>query len=117
MRKKKSEIFVRSYRKKKKKSRFRYVLVGILFFCFFISLTFYLWISWLVKREVSDIEKIRKENTYLKKEIQKYLSSDKYYEEILRTKYGFIKNGEKIFIYSEPLFKKSMEEASGGKVL
>ena len=117
MKRKRSEIIVRPYKRKKKKSRFRYVLMGLFLFGFFVSLSLYLWISWLVKKESADIEKIKKENSYLKREIQKCLSSDKYYEEILRTRYGFIRDGEKLFIYSEPLLKKSRKELAGGKLL
>ncbi len=116
MRKKNPRILIKPY-KKKKKNRFKYVLMGFLFFGFLLSLSFYLWISWLVKREASEIEQIKKNNAYLRREIHKYLSSDRYYEEILRTKYGFIKEGEKIFVYSEPLFKKSMKKISGGRAL
>jgi cell division protein FtsB len=116
MRKKRSELIIRPYRKKKK-SRFRYILMGLFLFCFVISLSLYLWISWIVKKESVDVEKIKKENSYLRREIQKYLSSDKYYEEILRTRYGFIKDGEKIFVYSEPLLKKTRKELAGGKAL
>lgn len=94
------QIIVKPYKKKTKKKRKRLV-IGILIVCLVLSISIYLFLSWMVKKEQREIEKIKKENSFLRKEIKELVSSNSSYEKILRTQYGFIKDGEKILIYSE----------------
>ncbi|WP_168194227.1 septum formation initiator family protein [Thermodesulfobacterium sp. TA1] len=99
MKKKKPQIFIRPYSKKKKSKlkKFFFTLLLVL-----LGLTFstFLTLNFLIKRELAEIENLKKENTYYEGEIKKLTSNDEPYEEILRTKYGYIKEGEKIIIYS-----------------
>ncbi|MCS7150625.1 MAG: septum formation initiator family protein [Caldimicrobium sp.] len=67
----------------------------------FFALTIYLFLHWLIKKESKELEKLKLDNQMLRSEIKKYQSSEQAYEELLRTKLGFIKDGEKIIIYSE----------------
>lgn len=67
----------------------------------FFTLTIYLLLHWLIKKESKELEKLKLDNQMLRSEIKKYQSSEQAYEELLRTKLGFIKDGEKIIIYSE----------------
>ncbi|WP_200870694.1 MULTISPECIES: septum formation initiator family protein [Thermodesulfobacterium] len=55
---------------------------------------------------MEEVERVRRENVYYEGEIKRLTSSDEPYEEILRTKYGYIKEGEKIIIYSSPQAKE-----------
>ncbi len=72
-------------------------------------MSIYLLLSFIIKRELKEINNIKSENKYFKWEIQKLSKSDIFYEEILRTRYGYIKKGEKIFLYS-PYYYKSQKE-------
>ncbi|WP_038056891.1 FtsB family cell division protein [Thermodesulfobacterium hydrogeniphilum] len=92
-------IIIKPY-KKKKRSKIKKFLLGILVISFILTLSVYIGLNFLIKSQVKNIEELKQENNYLKKEIQKFSSSDKAYDEILRTKYGYIKDGEKIIIYS-----------------
>ena len=95
------KIIIKPYQKRKKS--WKKVLLGILLVSFVITLSVYLGLSFLVNKEVRNISELRQENNYLKKEIKKLKTSDEAYEEILRTKYGYIKNGEKIIVYSHSI--------------
>ncbi len=99
------QIVIKPYKKRRKK--IRKWLIGILIIGFILTLSIYLGLNFMVKREMKEIEEIRKENSYFKKEIQKLSNSDTPYEEILRTKYGYIKKGEKIIIYSPFYYKNN----------
>jgi len=102
-----SQIIIKPYKKKRKKKRKWFIgilLIGIIF-----TISIYLVLNFMVKREMRQIEEIEKENRYLRKEIQKLSSSDVPYEELLRTKYGYIKEGEKIIIYSPYYYKRQTE--------
>ena len=94
--------------KKKRKSRGKlfYIFRILLCLCFIFSVSFYLWLSYLIKKEKAEIKRLEKENEVLQMQIKKFLTSDKYYEEFLRTEFAYIKKGEKLFIYSDYLFKK-----------
>lgn len=94
------QIIIKPYKKRVKRSR-KKLLIGILFIFLILSLSIYLFLSWMIKKEYKELEKLKRENSFLKKEIKELVSSNSSYERILRTKYGFIKDGEKIVIYSE----------------
>ncbi len=103
------QIIIKPYKKKKKKKKLRKWLLGVLIIGFILSLSIYLLLSFIIKKELKEIENLKKENKYFKKEIQKLSKSDIFYEEILRTQYGYIKRGEKVFIYS-PYYNKIQKE-------
>jgi len=105
------QIVIKPKRKKRKKRK-RWFL-AVLLIAVFLTISIYLGLNFMIKREMKEIEEIRKENSYFKKEIQKLSNSDTPYEEILRTKYGYIKKGEKIIIYSPFYYKNNkMREKS-----
>lgn len=106
LRKRKSVILIKPYKKKRKKRKG--LFIGVLIIGAILTLSIYLIFSFMVKREMKKIEEIKKENRYYRKEIQKMSNSDTPYEEILRTKYGYIKRDEKVIIYS-PYYYKSNE--------
>lgn len=94
------QIILKPYKKKTKKKK-RKLIIGILLFCLILSVSIYLFLSWVIKKEHQEIEKLKRENSFLRKEIKNLINSNSSYEKILRTQYGFIKEGEKILIYSE----------------
>jgi cell division protein FtsB len=94
-----SQIIIKPYSKRKKKKRLRRILLGMLTALVFVILTIYIFLSWLIKKEGKELEKLRSENQILKTEIKKFQSSDLAYEEFLRVKMGYIKNGEKVIQY------------------
>lgn len=99
--KKEPSIYIKPYSKKKKKKRIKRILLVVLSVLVFFTLTIYLLLHWLIKKESKELEKLKLDNQMLRSEIKKYQSSEQAYEELLRTKLGFIKDGEKIIIYSE----------------
>lgn len=104
------QIVIKPYKKKKKKKKIRKFLLGVLIIGLILSLSVYLLLSVMVRKELREIENLKKENKYFKGEIQKLSKSDIFYEEILRTKYGYIKKGEKIFLYSPYYYKIQKEK-------
>lgn len=101
-----SQIVIKPHKKKKKKKKW---FIGILLIGFIFTFSIYLLLSFMVKREMKTIEEMERENNYLRKEIQKFSNSNIPYEELLRTKYGYIKEGEKIIIYSPYYYEKTYE--------
>ncbi len=95
----KPKVVITPYGKRKKRKKYRRILLFSLFIFLFFTLGAYLFLSWLIKKESKDLEKIRLENQKLRGEIKKFQSSDKAYEEVLRVKMGYIAEGEKIIIY------------------
>ncbi|PMP66720.1 MAG: hypothetical protein C0190_04990 [Thermodesulfobacterium geofontis] len=104
LKRRETTILIKPYKKKRKKRK--KLFIGILIIGAILTFSLYLILSFMVKRELKKIEEIEKENKYYRKEIQKLSNSDIPYEEILRTKYGYIKKGEKVIIYS-PNFKNN----------
>jgi len=98
LKRRKSQIIIRPYKKKRKKRKKWFL--GILIIGVILTFSIYLILSFMVKREMKKIEEIKKENRYYRKEIQKLSNSDIPYEELLRTRYGYIRKGEKVIIYS-----------------
>ena len=94
------QIIIKPYKKDKKNKKIKKILISIFSVVLFLCIVVYLWLSWVINREIKDLQRLKKENKYLKEEIKKLANSDKAYEEILRTKYGFVKDGEKLIIYS-----------------
>lgn len=99
------QIVIKPKRKKRRKRKKWFL--AILLIAVFLTFSIYLGLSFMVKREMNKIEEIEKENRYLREKIQKFSTSDIPYEELLRTKYGYIKRGEKIIIYSPYYYKNS----------
>jgi len=95
----KQEIIIKP--RKKKKKRLRRILVFLLAGSLLFAISIYFFLSWMIKKEAEEIQKIKSKNEILKSQIKRYQSSDEAYEELLRTRLGFIKEGEKIIIYKE----------------
>lgn len=108
-----SQIIIKLHKKKKKKKKKWFI--GILLIGFIFTISIYLVLSFMVKREIKEIEEIERENKYLRKEIQKFSNLDIPYEELLRTKYGYIREGEKVIIYSPYYYEKHMKKDEGVK--
>jgi len=53
------------------------------------------------------LEELKKMNESYRQKIQNMLKYASVYEDVLRRKYGLIKEGEKIVIYSPTMLKKS----------
>uniref|UniRef100_A0A7V6CE91 Septum formation initiator family protein n=1 Tax=Thermodesulfobacterium geofontis TaxID=1295609 RepID=A0A7V6CE91_9BACT len=111
--KRKSQIIIKPYKKRRKKRKKWFL--GILIIGLVLTLSIYLILSFMVKREMKKIEEIEKENRYYRKEIQKLSNSDMPYEELLRTRYGYIKKGEKIIIYSPYYYNKNETKEEVGE--
>lgn len=45
----------------------------------------------------AEIQKLEKENVLLIRELEKLQKDDKYLEDVVRTKYGFVREGEKLY--------------------
>jgi len=95
----KQEIIIKP--RKKKKKRLRRILVFLLAGSLFFAISIYFFLSWMIKKEAEEIQKIKSKNEILRSQIKQYQSSDEAYEELLRTKLGYIRDGEKIIIYKE----------------
>lgn len=94
-----SVIILKPYPKKKKRKKLKKILLTVMVVMIGLGFSFFLFLNYLIKKEIKEIEKLRGENLYYEETIKKITSSDEVYEEILRTKYGYIKPGEKIIIY------------------
>ncbi|WP_028841121.1 FtsB family cell division protein [Thermodesulfobacterium hveragerdense] len=105
MRKKGPQIYIKPYAKKKK-SRFKKVFFTLLLVLLGLTCSVFLTLNFLIKKEMEEVEKLKRENVYYEGEIKRLTSSDEPYEEILRTKYGYIKEGERIIIYSSSQAKE-----------
>ncbi len=93
------EIIIRPYSKKRRKKRLRRLFLFFLSVLVVFTLSLYFFLNWLIKKENEEVEKLKTKNQSLRSEIKKYESSDEAYEELLRVKMGYIKDGEKIIIY------------------
>ncbi|MEZ0343348.1 MAG: septum formation initiator family protein [Caldimicrobium sp.] len=93
------EIIIRPYSKKRRKKRLRRFFLFFLSVLVVFTLSLYFFLNWLIKKENEEVEKLKTKNQSLRSEIKKYESSDEAYEELLRVKMGYIKDGEKIIIY------------------
>lgn len=59
----------------------------------------YFYLSWRIKKELKDIEDLKIKNEQIRQEITQLQSSESNYEELIRRRLGYIRDGEKIFIY------------------
>jgi len=59
----------------------------------------YFYLSWRIKKELKDIEDLKIKNEQIRQEIKQLQSSESNYEELIRRRLGYIRDGEKIFIY------------------
>jgi cell division protein FtsB len=51
-----------------------------------------------IKKVNTEIQKLEKENTFLMREMERLQKDDKYLEDVVRTKYGFLREGEKLYM-------------------
>ncbi len=93
------QIVIKPYSKKRKKKTWRRYFLVIFTFLIFFTVSIYLFLSWLVKKEKTELERLKYENQKIRSEIKKFQSSQEAYEEYIRTRLGYIKDGEKIIIY------------------
>ena len=76
------------------------VVFAILFFHFLFSdggLISYFKVKRGVNTANTSISALNKENTTLKNEIEKLQKDDEYLEEVVRKKYGFLREGERLY--------------------
>jgi len=67
--------------------------------------------SLLVEHEIKEIKELKYGNQYLRKKIATLRNNPKEYEKEVRRRLGYIKEGEKIVIYSERSLRKYKEVA------
>jgi cell division protein FtsB len=51
-----------------------------------------------IKKVNTEIQKLEKENTVLIREMEKLQKDDKYLEDVVRTKYGLLREGERLYM-------------------
>jgi cell division protein FtsB len=51
-----------------------------------------------IKKVNAEIQKLEKENADLTREMEKLQKDDKYLEDVVRTKYGLLREGEKLYM-------------------
>ena len=52
---------------------------------------------WEIRSANASIASVEKENVRLTKEIERLKTDDRYLEEVARTRYGFLKEGERLY--------------------
>jgi len=87
--------------KPKRKKRIRKLLLFGLLILVLLTTSMYFYLSWRIKKELKDIEDLKIKNEQLRQEIKQLQSSESNYEELIRRRLGYIKDGEKVFIYYE----------------
>jgi cell division protein FtsB len=92
-------IIIKPKPKRKKRVR-KLLLFGLLILVLLIT-SMYFYLSWRIKKELKDIEDLRIKNEQIRQEIKQLQSSESNYEELIRRRLGYIKDGEKVFIYYE----------------
>jgi len=75
-------------------------LFGILLLIL-LTTSMYFYLSWRIKKELKEMEDLKIKNEKMRQEIKELQSSESNYEELIRRRLGYIKEGEKIFIYYE----------------
>ncbi|MFN3504746.1 MAG: FtsB family cell division protein [Caldimicrobium sp.] len=95
------KVYVTPYSKRKKRRKIKRIALFVLFVLIFVTISTYLFLSWMIQRESKELERIQIENQRLRTEIKKYQSSDRAYEEFLRVQMGYIEEGEKIILYKD----------------
>ncbi|MCX5804976.1 MAG: septum formation initiator family protein [Proteobacteria bacterium] len=51
-----------------------------------------------IRKVNGEIQKFEKENIVLMREMERLQKDDKYLEDVVRTKYGFLREGEKLYM-------------------
>jgi len=92
-------VIIKPKPKKKKRIR-RFLLFGLLILVL-LTTFMYFYFSWRIKKELKDIEDLKIKNEQIRQEIKQLQSSESNYEELIRRRLGYIRDGEKIFIYYE----------------
>jgi len=92
-------IIIKPKPKRKKRIR-KLLLFGLLIFVL-LTTSMYFYLSWRIKKELKDIEDLKVKNEQIRQEIKQLQSSESNYEELIRRRLGYIKDGEKVFIYYE----------------
>ncbi len=92
-------ILIKPKSKRKRKIR-RIFLLGILILLILTS-GLYFYLGWKIKKELKEIEELKLKNEQIRQEIKLLQSSESYYEELIRRRLGYIRDGEKIFVYFE----------------
>jgi len=87
--------------KPKRKKRIRKLLLFGLLILVLLTTSMYFYLSWRIKKELKDIEDLKIKNEQMRQEIKQLQSSESNYEELIRRRLGYIKDGEKVFIYYE----------------
>jgi cell division protein FtsB len=87
--------------KPKRKKRIRKLLLFGLLILVLLTTSMYFYLSWRIKKELKDIEDLKIKNEQIRQEIKQLQSSESNYEELIRRRLGYIRDGEKIFIYYE----------------
>jgi len=54
-----------------------------------------------IKKVNAEINKLEKENSLLSREIERLQKDDKYLEDIVRTKYGLLREGERLYMVEQ----------------
>ncbi|MFZ8831546.1 MAG: FtsB family cell division protein [Thermodesulfobacteriaceae bacterium] len=90
-------VIIKPKPKKKKRIR-RFLLFGLLILVL-LTTFMYFYFSWRIKKELKDIEDLKIKNEQIRQEIKQLQSSESNYEELIRRRLGYIRDGEKIFIY------------------
>jgi cell division protein FtsB len=85
--------------KPKRKKRIRRLLLFGLLILVLLTTSMYFYLSWRIKKELKDIEDLKIKNEQIRQEITQLQSSESNYEELIRRRLGYIRDGEKIFIY------------------
>jgi cell division protein FtsB len=85
--------------KPKRKKRIRRLLLFGLLILVLLTTFMYFYLSWRIKKELKDIEDLKIKNEQIRQEIIQLQSSESNYEELIRRRLGYIRDGEKIFIY------------------
>ena len=87
--------------KPRRKKRVRRLFLFGLLILILLTTSMYFYLSWRIKKELKDIEDLKIKNEQMRQEIKQLQSSESHYEEHIRRRLGYIKDGEKIFIYHE----------------
>jgi len=85
--------------KPKRKKRIRRLLLFGLLILVLLTTFMYFYLSWRIKKELKDIEDLKIKNEQIRQEIIQLQSNESNYEELIRRRLGYIRDGEKIFIY------------------
>jgi len=95
----KINLEVRTYRKKKSKSILRFLILGLCLFVMVSGIGYFV-LGWIIEQRLKEIKVLEAQTALLKQKIRTLKESPAAYEEVIRKKLGYIKDGEKVIIYS-----------------